>query len=149
MNPKNQKQIVAILGLIVGRDGRVLITQRHQPQSVEAHLKWQIPGGELEFGEDSIQTLVREMKEEVGVEVEVIHLIPFIGSSLWKTEGKETQVILVCYLVRIREGALQLDGVESKTYQWIKPEEIRTFDCLPLVDRFILLAKDYIDQYEK
>ena len=52
-------------GLIVGDDGRVLITQRRADQALP--LQWEFPGGKVEPGEAPVAALVRELAEEIGV----------------------------------------------------------------------------------
>lgn len=62
----NPKLIKVVAGLIV-RDGRVLICQRSAKSKFP--LKWEFPGGKLEAGESPAEALVRELREELAIEV--------------------------------------------------------------------------------
>lgn len=146
MQKTKREQEIGVLGLIVNDKGEFLITLRHEPELPEAHLKWQIPGGGIEFGEKPLETLKREMEEEVGVKVKVLDSPPIVDSCIWKYQGKEVQVILICYLCKIKSGKIKLDGEETVDYRWIKPEEIKSLDYLPLTDDFILTGKRYLDK---
>ena len=57
--------IVVAAGLVV-RDGRVLISRR--PEGRHQGGKWEFPGGKLEVGESPEEALVRELREELGIE---------------------------------------------------------------------------------
>jgi len=59
-----QKQIIVGLGILVNVKNEVLITQRYDPGNEKTHMKWQVPGGKVEFGETVKEAVVREMKEE-------------------------------------------------------------------------------------
>ena len=62
---RERKLVVA--GLIIGDDGRVLITQRRADQSLP--LQWEFPGGKVEPGESVVQALRRELNEELGITI--------------------------------------------------------------------------------
>ena len=66
MSARARKLVVA--GLILGGDGRVLITQRRADQSLP--LQWEFPGGKVEPGEAPVAALARELAEELGVVVD-------------------------------------------------------------------------------
>ena len=64
-----ENQVIEVSAGLIFRDGKVLITQRH----ADAHLGglWEFPGGKREADETFEQCLVRELREELGVEVRV------------------------------------------------------------------------------
>ena len=61
------KKALEVVGAAIVRDGRCLVTRRGPAMS--APLKWEFPGGKVEPGESHHQALVREIKEELDVEV--------------------------------------------------------------------------------
>ena len=67
------KKVIEVSAGLIFRAGRLLITQRH----ADAHLGglWEFPGGKREPGETFEQCLVRELREELGVEVSASDLI--------------------------------------------------------------------------
>ncbi|MGE5819446.1 MAG: (deoxy)nucleoside triphosphate pyrophosphohydrolase, partial [Deltaproteobacteria bacterium] len=66
VNHFNAKAIEVVAGLIV-RDGRLLICQRSA--AAKFPLKWEFPGGKVEPGEDPVEALRRELREELGIEI--------------------------------------------------------------------------------
>lgn len=152
-----QKIIVAALGIPVSSDGKkVLLTQRHAPGNPAWHLKWQIAGGGVDFGESLEQAVVREMYEELHVKATIIHPHPIVKTSIWyaneSDEKMDTQVILISYLVSIGDQVPDLShdpDWETASYGWYTLEEARSLDCLPLTlpavyEAFELLAKHEI-----
>ena len=75
--PKVTKQITVFVGLVV-HSGKLLMVKRDEPEVKGAHLKWEIPGGKVDFGETPEESIVREIKEEIGVNVKVKGLLPTI-----------------------------------------------------------------------
>lgn len=90
------------------------------------------PGGTFELGEDTIQTLRREFKEETGFEVEPIKLLD-VETSLFHhyKRGTDHHSVLIFYLVKIVGGELSDEGfdVDEKEYarlaEWKSLSEIR------------------------
>lgn len=70
-------EIVRVSAGILVRDGAVLACQRRPDQSHPG--KWEFPGGKREAGETMAQCLRRELREELGIDVEV-------GAELWRHE---------------------------------------------------------------
>jgi 8-oxo-dGTP pyrophosphatase MutT (NUDIX family) len=137
---KKQKIIVAALGLPASEDGKkVLLTQRHAPGNPAWHLKWQLAGGGVEFGETMEEAVAREMMEELHVEAKIIHPYPIVKTSIWyadeSDEHMDTHVILIAYLVTIADQVPDLDhdpDWETAAFGWFTLEEARRLDCLPL-----------------
>ena len=76
---RDRKLVVA--GLILG-EGRVLITQRRADQALP--LQWEFPGGKVEPGEAPVAALVRELREEIGVEVADLRWVPPAGLTAYE-----------------------------------------------------------------
>ncbi|WP_345520249.1 (deoxy)nucleoside triphosphate pyrophosphohydrolase [Nocardioides conyzicola] len=66
--------MVAVVGAAIVRDGRVLAARRTAPP--EAAGRWELPGGKVEPGESADEALVREIREELGCDVEVTAWLP-------------------------------------------------------------------------
>jgi 8-oxo-dGTP diphosphatase len=154
---KNNRIIVAALGLPVSSDGKkLLLTQRHAPGVPAWHHKWQIAGGGVEFGEVMEDAVVREMYEELHVHAKIIHPYPIVKTSIWYADESDnkmdTQVILISYLVTIGDQIPDLShdpDWETSSYGWFTLEEAHELDCLPLTlttveEAFELLVKHEI-----
>jgi 8-oxo-dGTP diphosphatase len=137
---KKNKIVVAALGLPVSPDGKkVLMTQRHAPGNPAWHLKWQLAGGGVEFGETMEQAVIREVYEELHVHAKIIHPYPIVKTSIWyadeSDEHMDTQVILITYLVTIGDQTPDLShdpDWETAAFGWFTLDEARELDCLPL-----------------
>ncbi|MCR4328981.1 MAG: NUDIX hydrolase [Candidatus Roizmanbacteria bacterium] len=125
---KNRTQVVAIG--IVQKGNRYLLTKRVQRDSEDVgfHDKWQFPGGGLEFGESPEQTVIRELKEEIGVVVRTTRFLPplsVIHYGWW-------QGILLSYVCELAnpESSIVLNE-EASEYRWCTVEEIKRLDAMP------------------
>jgi len=78
-----QKQITIVVALITNEKGEILLARRNEPELVHAHNKWEFIGGGIEFGESPIEALKREVKEEAGVEIKIVRLLPEVVSNVW------------------------------------------------------------------
>jgi 8-oxo-dGTP diphosphatase len=122
------KQIEVSAALIF-RDGKLLITQRH----AKAHLGglWEFPGGKREANETFEQCLVREIREETGVEISVGELFEEIFYDY-----PEKSVRLKFFICKIISGEPQpLDCAEVK---WIEKSELDKFQ-FPAADAQLLV----------
>ena len=125
---KAHTQVVAVG--IVQKGDRYLVTKRVEvnPAEKKFHDMWQFPGGGHEFGETPEETVVRELKEEIGVDVVVKRfLIPLsvIHHTWW-------QGILLSYVCELHNPkAFIILNTESSQYRWCTKEEIKQLDAMP------------------
>jgi 8-oxo-dGTP diphosphatase len=90
------------VGAIIVRDGKVLLARRGNPPLKG---EWSIPGGLVELGETSRQAIVREVREETGLEVEPTKLVEVFERILRDHESRvEYHYVLIDYLCRIISG---------------------------------------------
>ena len=124
---------LVVAGLIIGEDRRVLITQRRADQALP--LQWEFPGGKVEPGEAPAAALVRELREEIGVEVAV--------GRIWDVlfhPYPDFDLVMLVYACRVVSGTPR--PVEVADLAWVATGELPGgFDILPadrpLVDRLI------------
>lgn len=103
------KTILVAAGVVI-REGKVLLTQR----LADAHLagKWEFPGGKVEEGEDPKHTVVRELREECGIEVEVEDILDVTHHAY-----PEKTVLLLFYRCALLAGEVQHLGVAD--HAWV------------------------------
>jgi len=107
--------------------GRVLAQRRAFPAEVAG--RWELPGGRVEDGEDEAVALVRECREELGVEVRVG---PRVGPDVPITAGL---FLLRAYAAQLRDG--EPVAREHGTLRWLTADELHTVDWLP-ADRALI-----------
>jgi 8-oxo-dGTP diphosphatase len=110
-----------VCALIVN-NGKLLIVQ-HPPESGHA-LQWEFPGGKIQEGEDNETALIREVYEELNIEISVENAL---HPGIYQYPGKE--IHLIPYLCRWSSGTLTL--FEHHAFLWIKPKEIFNHNMLP------------------
>ncbi len=122
-----EKQIPVVLALIRNPEGEIFLIQRNDPGTAE-HLTWGFPGGKIQFGEDPIDAMIRETKEETGFDVEVIRLLPRVYQNVYPQNVNHPfysfHVILLCYECKITGGELKLAEKETLQGKYFKPQDI-------------------------
>ena len=138
---KRKQQVFGVVGVIVNGNSEVLLTKRHEPQNPDIHHKWQLPGGGIEFGENTEETIIRELMEEIGCKVKIVKLIPYTGTTIFHRPKTDTQVTLIGYVVKIISGKPRPTHYETAEVKWIKPEKIDLTECLKLTQEFLVAGK--------
>ncbi|TSC54039.1 MAG: NUDIX hydrolase [Microgenomates group bacterium LiPW_16] len=136
-NIKKKVQVIGVGGLILNKKGEILLTQRNEPSFPIWDGKWGFPGGHLEFGEEPKERLRKEIKEELGVEVEILKDNPFVTSGILDLGGLIYHGILLCYPCQITKGKLKITNQENRDFKWFNPREIDFQNCLPFTDIFV------------
>ncbi|GKS82087.1 ADP-ribose pyrophosphatase [Ligilactobacillus pabuli] len=91
----------SVAGAIVNDHQEILLQERTDTKN------WSLPGGYMEYGESFLETLKREMKEDSGLEVEVVDMLgTFEQGFITYPNGDQAQVIGRLYLVEAAGGQL-------------------------------------------
>ena len=123
-----KNKVIEVSAALIFHDGKILITQRH----ADAHLGglWEFPGGKREPDETFEQCLVREIREELGLEIlagelfeEVVHAYP------------EKSVRLKFFICKILSGKPR--PLDCAAVKWVTKTELATFD-FPAADARLL-----------
>jgi 8-oxo-dGTP diphosphatase len=117
-------------------DDRVLIAKRKLDAKVEAG-KWEFPGGKVEACEHPEACLVREIKEELNLDVKVEGLFDLVSHVYRLADGREVHVVLLFYLCELTGGDLQLlDVADAK---WVTIKDFDNYDFAvadqPVIER--------------
>lgn len=112
---------------LVDADGRVLLTRRPEGKAMSG--LWEFPGGKVDEGETPEGALVRELREELDLNVEASCLAPFAFSSL---SSGDIHLLMPLFVCRKWKGTAR--PMEGQTLAWSRPAEFRKFD-MPPADR--------------
>ena len=122
MNHSNNLLIVA--AALVDGDGRLLVQQR--PAGKPMAGLWEFPGGKIEQGETPEAGLIRELREELGIEVETACLAPACFAS---EKLGDRHMILLLYICRKWQGIAR--PIEAPALRWVRPVELHNLEMPP------------------
>lgn len=120
--------VVRVCCAVIRRENRYLVVQRAAHKS-EA-LKWEFPGGKVEPGESDEDCIVREIREELGVE---LALHGRLRAS--RLQGGSKMLLLIPFLASISSGELTLH--EHRDLRWARATELSAID-LSRADRDLI-----------
>lgn len=144
---KSQKIIIGVLGLPINTQGQFLLGLRHEPTRPQTHNKWEIMGGGLEYGETPRETLHREIREELGVGVDIVYPHPIIEANTWNFNQHGKHVVLLTYIVQLQSLDITLSQ-ENTDFGWFYLDEIAQLDHLPKLDIICQQADDLIKEHQ-
>lgn len=121
--------------IIVEKD-KVLAARRSE--NMPHPLKWEFPGGKLKNGERPEVCIVREIREELGIEVEVKHML----SSLTH-HYQEHSIKLIPFICHMMDGIISL--AEHMEYCWIAPAKLAEIDWLEADIEVARMAKEALE----
>ena len=121
----NGKKLVLVVACaLVDPDGRVLIAQRPQGKTLAG--LWEFPGGKVEPGEQPETALIRELKEELGIDVTEACLAPLTFASHAYEDFHLLMPVFVC-----RRWTGEVAKREHDDVRWIRPNRLREFPMPP------------------
>lgn len=118
------KLLLVVACALVDPDNRVLVTQRPEGKSLAG--LWEFPGGKLEAGERPEPALIRELAEELGIEVKEACLAPLTFASY---AYPEFHLLMPLYICRRWEGTV-ISG-EGQALKWVRPGKLRELAMPP------------------
>jgi ADP-ribose pyrophosphatase YjhB (NUDIX family) len=114
--------------IAVVRDGRVLIAARGRPPMERLY---SLPGGLVEPGETLAEAALRELREEVGVEADLLGFVDHVEVVERDGEGRVRLHFVICaHAARWRAGEPRI-GSEAQAVAWVREDEIANFRTTP------------------
>ena len=134
----SDKDLVTVSALVLlDQDKRILISERPQGKFMQGF--WEFPGGKLEKGENPEICLIREIKEEIGVDLENFCFSPLIF-TLNKYENFD--VLLLLFICREWEGIVS--PKENQNIKWVFVNKLFDSNLLPGDQKLIPYIRDAI-----
>jgi 8-oxo-dGTP diphosphatase len=122
---------------LIDVDGRVLLARR--PEGKKLAGLWEFPGGKLHPGETPEHCLIRELKEELGIDVATACLAPFAFAS---HAYERFHLLMPLYLCRRWKGMPQ--PREGQALAWVRPQKLADYPMLPADKPLIPLLRDFL-----
>jgi mutator protein MutT len=133
---KVTKQITVFIGLVV-KDEKILMVKRHEPEVKGAHLKWEIPGGKVDFGETPEVAVTREIEEETGIRTKIKRMLPAVFTQNWDYPWGIQQTLLFAYECEFVSERKRKSDHHVVDVEWVALEKVSKRKRLPGVDFFI------------
>jgi 8-oxo-dGTP diphosphatase len=116
------------VGAVIVHEGRVLLVQRgHEPLKG----RWSIPGGLIEIGEMLHEAVVREVREETGLEIEPVELVELIDRIHREGDRVRYHYVIADYLCRVVGGTLKAAD-DADAVRWVERAEWNSHSALML-----------------
>jgi 8-oxo-dGTP diphosphatase len=122
---------------IIQNEDKILVAQRNN--HMDLPLKWEFPGGKVENGESEESCLIRELKEELNIDIQLLcRLTPRIY------EYEKFTIRLIPFISKYLSGEIIL--AEHKKVLWMKENELRSLDWaaadIPILEDYLKLNYD-------
>lgn len=121
------------VGIVILQDGKLLLAKRgNEP----AKGKWSIPGGVVELGESLEAAVVREAKEETGLDVEMPCLVDVVDQMDLDKSGKvKYHFVIVDYMVKVKNGTTKAAS-DVEEVRWVALSEVEAYNLTDSFRRF-------------
>jgi 8-oxo-dGTP diphosphatase len=122
---------------LVDIEGRVLLAQRPEGKSMAG--LWEFPGGKVEPGEAPETALIRELKEELEIDVTASCLAPFTFAS---HAYEKFHLLMPLYVCRKWQGIPS--PVEGQTLKWVRPAKMTDYPMPPADEPLVAMLRDFL-----
>jgi 8-oxo-dGTP diphosphatase len=137
--PRAEKPILLVAAVaLVDPDGRVLLARRPEGKPLAGELPE--PGGKVKPGESPEAALIRELKEELDIDVSESCLAPFTFAS--HPLGDDRHLLMPLYLCRRWEGAAR--AREGQALAWVRPQRLRDYAMPPADKPLVAMLRDFL-----
>lgn len=131
---KEDKKILNVTCAIIQFEEKVLVVQR--AEKMKQPLKWEFPGGKIESGETEEECVLREIKEEISIDIEVSEKL---SPSVFTYD--DITIRLIPFLAYYKIGEIKL--MEHKQYKWLRREQLEELNWaeadIPILNEFLTI----------
>ena len=129
--------VLVVAAALIDSDGRVLLAERPAGKSMAG--LWEFPGGKVEAGERPEASLIRELREELGITVKEECLAPFAFAS---HAYEKFHLLMPLYLCRRWEGIVQPQ--EGQRIVWVRPLDMANYPVPPADVPLVAQLRDFL-----
>ena len=129
--------VLVVAVALIDVDGRVLLAQR--PEGKHLAGLWEFPGGKVGAGETPEAAVVRELREELAVDITESCLAPFTFAS---HAYEDFQLLMPLYVCRVWKGTPT--PMEGQTLKWVRPLAMASLPMPPADAPLVAMLRDYL-----
>ena len=129
--------VLVVAVALIDADGRVLIAQR--PEGKQLAGLWEFPGGKVDPGERPEAALIRELKEELDIDVNEACLAPFVFAS---HAYDSFHLLMPLYLCRRWSGVVR--NREHAALKWVRPDQLADYPMPPADEPLVAWLRDLL-----
>lgn len=116
--------MVTVVAALIVKGGKLLVCQRRRDDS--HGLQWEFPGGKIEPGESPAEALIRELREELGVDAT-------IGREIYRTSHRyresQTELVLIFFQAKV-DASAPLQNLAFERFEWADISHLEQYDFL-------------------
>ena len=129
--------VLVVAVALVDADGRVLLAERPAGKSMAG--LWEFPGGKVRAGETPEAALIRELKEELGIDVTASCLAPFTFAS---HSYADFHLLMPLYVCRRWQGMVA--AREGQRLAWVRPPRLEEYPMPPADKPLVAMLRDLL-----
>jgi 8-oxo-dGTP diphosphatase len=129
--------VLVVACALVDEDGRVLIARRPAGKAMGG--LWEFPGGKVHEGETPESALIRELKEELGIDVAASCLAPFTFAS---HRYEAFHLLMPLFVCRKWQG--QVQALEHEAIAWVRPPRLADYAMPPADKPLVAMLRDLL-----
>ncbi len=138
MKAKPPKPIVLVVAAaLVDPDDRVLVARRPAGKAMAG--LWEFPGGKMADGETPEAALIRELREELAIDVTESCLAPFTFAS---HDYDDFHLMMPLYVCRVWQGTPR--AREGQDLKWLRPRDLAAYDMPPADKPLVAMLRDFL-----
>lgn len=138
------KQPIVGVGAVIICNGKILLEKRKYDPGKG---KWSIPGGLVELGETVEQTVIREVKEETGLEVEKPEHIDVVDNIIRDENGEiKYHFVIIDYFVKFKGGTLKAAS-DAEELKWVALNEVEKYDLTKTFWAFFVRNREKLESF--
>ena len=136
--PDGRAETVLVVAVaLVDIDGRVLIARRPEGKALAG--LWEFPGGKVDDGELPESALVRELQEELGIDIPESCLAPLTFAS---HVYDDFHLLMPLYVCRVWKG--EIEPREGQQLKWVRPVRLADYDMPPADVPLVAMLRDLL-----
>lgn len=126
-------QPIVGVGAVIICNGKILLEKR---KNEPGRGKWSIPGGLVELGESLEQTVIREVKEETGLDVADPEIIDVVDTISVDENGRvKYHFVIVDYFLKLKGGMLRAAD-DAEELKWVELDDVENYDLTKTIRSF-------------